>query len=136
MEYSDYGMPYLYLPLYLNKAGLLQFWSYDYIFSAEWSITKEQYLYFSNPDNGFTDEEEIIIHSIDELLSFITKANIQIGDLLYFENDKDGIHHATIISGITDDDILYAAHSAPRFDASLKKKLGEEIAHIILLNDH
>lgn len=63
--------------------------------------------------------------------------NIQTGDLLYWGTSRGRIYHATIISDVTDTDILYAGNTDSRFDESLIGKLeGDDITvHIIRLND-
>ena len=62
--------------------------------------------------------------------------NIQIGDLMYFANEDDGAHHATVITSINDD-IYFSAHTSHRSDEPLYDHLegGEEWVYIIRIKD-
>ena len=61
--------------------------------------------------------------------------------MLYWEETKNGkkvVTHATIINSVTKNDILFAGHSNPAYDESLKEKmigLGQSVK-IVRLKDY
>ena len=131
---SSFAVPEVNIPLFTDKNGNTTHRWCDYSFSSIWTGAKSQYEYFSNIDNGYA-VDEIVIRSVNDISFALENYNIQKGDLLYFENKK-GIHHATIISSVTDDNILYAAHTSSRFNEKLSEHLGKETCHIIILKDY
>ena len=64
-------------------------------------------------------------------------SKINKGDLLYWSTDGGLTYtHATIISDILDDDVLYTGHTNNRLDASLKDALSRYQVAIVHLNDY
>jgi len=64
--------------------------------------------------------------------------NVQVGDLVFIDTRGTGIHHATIISDVTDNDILLAGNTSNWLDESLTDLLRRRPyiqVHIVRLND-
>ena len=126
---------------------------YTYDYSLTWSMASAQYEYFSNPDNGFvntkkvefnnagvsqSDSGVIKITSAAGVREAVAEANIQTGDLVYFINEDGKVHHAAIVSDVSDDDILYAGNTKRRFDESLSDAIGPNGEYgvvIVRIND-
>lgn len=90
----------------------------DSDYSHAWTVANENYKYFSNPQNGFM-EEEIEISSLDQIDETYQSGKVKKGDLLYWDFDGDGkIDHATMITGV-DGELKYSGHTDDRFNASL-----------------
>ena len=108
-------------------------------FTAAWVRAEDQYEYFSNPDNGYINGNPITINPTDDIPSIIQNNNIQEGDLLYWAgSDGTKVHHATIITKITDSEINYSGHTnsannKPLSDAIIDN--GETVI-IIRMNDY
>ena len=80
--------------------------------SENWRKADNEYEYFKGKNYS---KEVITIDSPSEISNAIAHNKIQVGDLMYFDEDGDGIpNHATIISKINRDMIYYAAHTEPR----------------------
>jgi hypothetical protein len=54
---------------------------------------------------------------------------------LYFSSDGVSMHHATMITKVSDGMIYYGAHSSSQFDCPLSEKLGSETVFIIKIFD-
>lgn len=110
---------------------------YDWEDTTEpWRLAKGQFNYFSNPDNGYINGEVLTITSAGEMYEILKTENIQKGDLMYFFSDE-GVHHATIISDIGKQGILYSGNTSRRFDYPLINALenGEKGVYIVRMND-
>jgi RHS repeat-associated protein len=127
-----YGTAY-----FMTPEGNLTYRGTDYKFSANWSMARNQYEYFSNPQNGYINGDVIVINNPDEIPYAINHWGIQAGDLMFFANDTDGIHHATMITEVnkSNDEIKYSAHTRPRQGDDLKLNMGSERVHIIRIKD-
>ena len=109
---------------------------YDWDVSESWRLAQKQYDYFSNEDNGFINGEVIKISNVDDISNAIKENDIKKGDLLYWSSDSGkSVHHATMISSVTEEDILYTGNTSSRFDASLSKALKSETVLIVRIND-
>lgn len=71
-----------------------------------WKIAKTQYEYFKNYD---IMSQKVIINSGNNIAEAIRDVNI--GDIMYLQWDKENPHHATIITDKRDDMIFYSAHT-------------------------
>ena len=92
--------------------------------SLAWSYAPANYAYLVYNLN----REEIVVKSIDELSSVY---GVREGDLLFFEN-KNGIHHAAIITKIVGSKIMYTQHSDGFVDFLRTEMASGDIAiHII-----
>lgn len=114
----------------------------DYIFSGTWTFANDQFLYFSNPQNGYINGQPILIRkkNREDIVNAI-RQGVQLGDLLYWDFQNDGrIDHASMITGIQDQDILYGAHSMSRAYGSLYNALSsnesDARAYIIKIRDN
>ncbi len=91
----------------------------------QWRLAKKQYEYFKDYDYGYINGEVIRINRTDDIKSIIKQCNdqgkpIHVGDLMYFADDnKGGVHHATIISKLDEQMIYYSAHTGNCLDKSL-----------------
>ena len=99
--------------------------NHDVLLSDTWNDAKAQYDYFSNPDNGYINGEVIHIKTQEELVRAAKEGNIQTGDLLYWDRKGKGVTHASIISKVAGDEILFAGNTRARFDYSVKNALGD-----------
>jgi RHS repeat-associated core domain len=111
-------------------------YNYSWDVAATWRKAHEQYKYFSNAGNGYIDGDIIILSaSYIKAFPFILKNfGIQKGDLLYWS--KDGgqtAYHATIISSVIADDILYAGHTSDVFDKSLREHKDFLSSHVVFV---
>jgi hypothetical protein len=62
----------------------------------------------------------ITIPSSKDIVSTIKNNNLQGGDIMYFDDNGDGIpDHATMISSVKSTMINYTAHTKPRYDEPL-----------------
>lgn len=77
----------------------------------------------------------IKISSASQIENVANCEGVQPGDLLYFSNDGATMHHATIVSKVSNGEIYFAAHSNPQFDCSLSSKIGKETIYIIRIYD-
>lgn len=113
-----------------------------FAYSSAWSLARNQYDYFSNPKNGYSNGT-IDIGSYDRKNSDNTKHDIQQaaqtvqpGDLLYWD-DGDGVHHATIVTKVENGHIYYSGNTDSKKDADLEQAMkgnGESV-HIVKLKD-
>lgn len=87
---------------------------------APWRLAADQYNYFSNPENGFINGEVIEINNVSELAEEAKNGGIQAGDLLYFDENRDGVpNHAAMISKVDSGMLYYTAHTFARFNQPL-----------------
>jgi len=110
--------------------------------SSTWNDAKSQYEYFSNPANGYVDSaKDTITISKEDIKATTLKNNgkitgsqkldalwqskrIQPGDLLYWSDGK-GVHHASIITDVSDEDIFFSENSNSKYNESLTNKLND-----------
>lgn len=124
-------------PRFIDKDGNPTSNPIDYYFSAQWTSANAQYEYFSDKKNGYTATSVIEISSVDEIQAVIESGKIEKGDLLYWSNNNgETVHHATIISNVSENDILFAGHTRSAFDKSLFENLGDEMVIIVKLRDY
>jgi RHS repeat-associated protein len=97
------------------------FWAFT---TNTWINADSQYRHFSDPNNGYADGAALTASHSDPL-SRSELSTVQVGDLLYWDFNNDGvIDHATIIVGITDDgDILYAGNNDARSEGKMFEAL-------------
>ncbi len=85
--------------------------------SLTWTSAGKQYEYFSNPDNGYIEGEIIKVDSLQEYYQVVRSALIEPGDLLYWDENGDGhVNHATIITGVDKNNLLFSGNTRARFD--------------------
>ena len=115
-----------------------------------WSLASDQFEYFSNPANGFTSKQVIDIHKgtttsgkggidvgLSDLPSRLSDLGIQPGDVMYFYNEEEGVHHATVISGLENGEILYSGNTVNRFDWKLSEGIkSNDGVLIVRINDN
>ncbi len=109
---------------------------YNWDISESWRLADEQYKYFSDRNNGYTDKTVIKIFSPQFIPANVHTKNIQPGDLLYFSKDGKTAYHAAIISKVEDGMIYYAAHTRPQFDCPLSDTMGDDIVFIVRISDN
>ena len=109
-----------------------KFTNYYYCVSNAWSLAKELYNYlkdryyvrtYGNTDRGRCYYKRDVRNKI-----------FKPGDVAFFENQKNGIHHAVIIGKVTQTDCYYYAHSSARGageNATFLKVLKNEKIHIV-----
>ena len=102
--------------------------------SNTWNNANAQFEYFSNSRNGYMNGEVIEINQNTNMEALLKKYNIQIGDIMYWGDDNHK-GHATIISLVTDADIMYAGNTMARFDSSLSEAIEGQTVYIIRIND-
>ena len=101
----------------------------DWDITDEWNSAKEQYRYFS--DSRYC-VEEYVVDSVEDIEYLISNNLVKIGDLAYVSNNEwnhaligRDPYHAAIISKISENDILYAAHTDDYPDRSVTDVLNE-----------
>ena len=106
--------------------------------TSAWSMAQDQFDYFRDESNGYINGEVITITSKEQIQEVIDNGGIQKGDLLYWNNSgKDNkVHHATMISNVTKDDIKYTGNTATRFNSSLAENMGDETIYIVRIRDY
>ena len=109
-----------------------KFTNYYYCVSKAWSLARELYNYlkgkyflrtYGNTDRGRAYYKRDVRNNV-----------FKPGDVAFFEDQKNGLHHAVIIGKVTKSDCYYYAHSVPRCadkKASFLKILQKEKIHII-----
>ncbi len=108
---------------------------YDWDIGEAWRLANKQYLYFSNPDNGYINGEVITVSSVDDISKIADNGGVQSGDLLFFSNDGISAYHAAIITTVDDNMIYYAGHTRSAFDKPLSSGIGSKTAFIIRIYD-
>lgn len=81
-----------------------------------WTVAEDSYKYIST-NYG---EETITISSIEELEKVIRSQKVKVGDAMYMYSP---ISHATVITKITDDDILFTAHTSNKHEDGIRDML-------------
>ncbi len=111
---------------------------YDWDITGAWRLAKEQYNFFSDPDNGYINGDVIEIKNVDDIPHILDNYDIQKGDLLYWSHgDEDDISHASMISNIKDNMILYTANTRSRFDYRVDKSFASYSAiYIVRINNY
>ena len=108
--------------------------------TRSWNVAYYQHRFFSNPDNGFINGYVIRIDANSDLEQILREYNIQIGDLLHMHfAGVRRIGHATIVSGVTDEDILLAGNTLNMLDRSLLAIIEGNpgiVLYLTRLNDH
>ncbi|MBA4602737.1 amidase domain-containing protein, partial [Thermoactinomyces mirandus] len=80
-------------------------------FSPKWAVADEQYCYFSDKNNGYS-EKTFQVASIDDLRELEEMGEIKPGDLLYWDYEDDGkMNHATIITNVNSGQLKYSGHT-------------------------
>lgn len=108
----------------------------DY-FSPKWAVADDQYRYFSNKKNGFS-EETIEISTMEDLIQAEKSGGIKPGDLLYWDFEGDGkIDHATMITGVNQQGhLLYSGHTYDQFNAEVGANIAPNYKlHIVKMKD-
>ena len=107
-------------------------------YTATWAGANAQYQYFSNPNNGYS-QQTLCFHEAKYIRQWVQSGIIRPGDLLYWDFNGDGvIDHASIIVGVTDNDIIYAQHTTDKSDGSLYGALSgneEYYTYVVIMND-
>ena len=70
--------------------------------------------------------------SYSNLSSQLTDLGIQAGDMMYFYNQEEGVHHAAIISKVEGGELYYSANSVIRNDQPLVNGLEENEGVVIV----
>ncbi len=111
----------------------------DYLWTRTWSLADNQFQFFSS---YFSLKTASLISADyrknDSLLNeLISINNIQVGDVLYFMDSETDVAHASIITGVTENDIYYSAHSDPATNKSLSTVIKEKYygIKILIIND-
>lgn len=101
-----------------------------------WSRAPEQYAYYKKSEY---DCKNLSIKSISDIKDAI-KEGVKAGDLIYFDNDKDGtVDHAAMISNVDSGMIYYTAHTFARYNQPLSNyfKTGNKgQIYIVMLKDN
>lgn len=98
-------------------------------YSLTWTSAGKQYEYFSNPKNGYLDGTVIVINSIEEYDKLVGSGRIEAGDLLYWDEEGDGvINHATIVTGFDKNDILFAGNTRTRYNFGVRDPYSKYIS--------
>ncbi len=106
-------------------------YGYDWDVVFSWSVAEDQFNYFSNPANGYIRGNVITISSPSGIESVAKFGGVRQGDLMYFVNEGDGIHHSTIITKVENGMIYFAGHTSPCFDRPLGISMDSEAIYII-----
>ena len=86
-------------------------------YSLTWTSAGKQFAYFSDPKNGYMEGGVIKVGSLEEYYRVAGLGVIEAGDLLYWDEDGDGvINHATIINGFDERGLLFTGNTKARFD--------------------
>ena len=110
-----------------------------------WMNASSQFDYFSDASNGYISGEVIDIRKgsfssgkggtnvrYSELSERLPYLGIQAGDIMYFYNQEEGVHHATVITKAEDAEIYYAGNSLNRFDRPLTGAV-EEVGGVVIV---
>ena len=103
---------------------------YDWDVGSAWSKADDQYHYFKNNPHNST----LYVGPYDSISSVVSSNGIQAGDLLYFV-ENGTVHHATIISSVSDSMIYFAGHTKSRFDEPLSGHIDSGGVFIIMMGD-
>ncbi|QKI80705.1 amidase domain-containing protein [Kroppenstedtia eburnea] len=95
-------------------------WTIGSDYEHTWTVAHDQFKYFSNKKNGYSEGDPIKITSPKQLRELEKKGIIKEGDLLYWdwEGDKK-INHATIITDTKDGELKFSGHSNSRRDTNV-----------------
>lgn len=101
-----------------------------------WSRAPEQYAYYKKSQYNC---KNFSINSISDIKDAI-KEGVQAGDLIYFDNEKDGtVDHAAMVSKVDKGMIYYTAHTIARYNQPLSNyfKTGNKgQIYIVMLKDN
>lgn len=113
-------------------------------FSPKWAVADEQYRYFSDKNNGYS-EKTFEASSVDDLKELKKMGEIKPGDLLYWDFEGDGrINHATMITNVdSEGHLLYSGHTYDQYNANvtesfkhaLRKNKNKTRLHIVKMKD-
>lgn len=83
--------------------------------SGSWLRPNLQLAYLQN--NGYVNEDIVVINSVDDMKNAVENDGIKIGDPIFLKNNTEGIHHSMIVSNIEDDGTIeVSAHSNDRIN--------------------
>jgi hypothetical protein len=103
--------------------------------SPAWAAVSNQYEYFTDPKNGYSNSSAIVKTPAD-VSKAVKNGSVELGDLLYwFADGHERPHHAGIVSGIVNGEIHYAAHTKNHRYQPLSEVLGDERISIVHIND-
>ncbi len=138
----------------IPESGGWHAWSVDgqWNITETWRLANDQYLYFSNPANGFINGEVIDTHftsfsvpdgmidiPLGSLAAYATRLGIQEGDLIFFHGADGIVFHAAMISGVSESGLFYTANSTSQFQASVLAAMirAEDVqgAYLVRLKD-
>ena len=93
-------------------------------YTSSWSSASEQYKYFSNPTNGYINGEVLNASNSNEVSNLVKNNNIQVGDLLYWDHNGNGVTHATVISKVDKENgkIYFSGNTDSRLDREVTNK--------------
>ena len=94
-----------------------------------WMNASSQFDYFSDASNGYISGTNVRYSELSERLPYL---GIQAGDIMYFYNQEEGVHHATVITKAEDAEIYYAGNSLNRFDRPLTGAVEEDGGVVIV----
>lgn len=111
--------------------------------SNTWSATQNHYNYFSDLQNGYidnTNDDIICIPSVDTEGIDNTEKNIlkasqkvEPGDLVYWINNEEGVHHATIVTDVKNGQIMIAGNTKAYSDELVADRMKENSAESIII---
>ena len=97
-------------------------------YSLTWTSAGKQFAYFSDPKNGYMEGGVIKVGSLEEYYQVAGQGVIEAGDLLYWDEDGDGvINHATIINGFAKGGLLYSGNTDPHYGGAVGIKYAEKL---------
>lgn len=71
-----------------------------------------------------------------DLASKLSSLGVRPGDAMYFYNEEEGVHHATVISKVDDNTIYYSGNTVNRFDQDIDDVIDNESGVLIVrIND-
>ena len=103
---------------------------YGWDVSPAWSIASHQFEYFRDSEYVNACQEIDGSSTIEEILS----SGIQVGDIIYFDWESDGVlDHSVIVTEISDDEVYLTYHSTDRERQALSVLLDPKMEGYLLL---
>ena len=103
---------------------------YGWDVSPAWSIASHQFEYFRDSEYVNACQEIEGSSTIEEILS----SGIQVGDIIYFDWESDGVlDHSVIVTEISDDEVYLTYHSTDRERQALSVLLDPKMEGYLLL---
>ena len=103
---------------------------YGWDVSPAWSIASHQFEYFRESEYVNACQEIDGSSTIEEILS----SGIQVGDIIYFDWESDGVlDHSVIVTEISDDEVYLTYHSTDRERQALSVLLDPKMEGYLLL---